>query len=221
MVCPSARRKITRARMTSRYGMHCERALCSNLQRSDSVNSIWIGVCALTTPTQHESKRWANFLVTDLRNAVLSCLANHGSQCRCSQTDSQQPAQGFGGRCNTPREANVMTPEERLERVVEMLEEDAVRLRGAVPWSTVLRVCETNGFDALQIAEVRRHLLKSEVTARESHPQTPSEAAPCFQSVALRRAITRVSPNAGKTLASAGSSCARIRRLAGHEESLA
>lgn len=56
-----------------------------------------------------------------------------------------------------------MSPEERLERVVEMLEEDAVRLRGAVPWSTVLRVCETNGFDALQIAEVRRRLVKSEV----------------------------------------------------------
>ena len=56
-----------------------------------------------------------------------------------------------------------MSPEERIERVVEMLEEDAVRLRGAVPWSTVLRVCETNGFNAPQIAEVRRRLIKSEV----------------------------------------------------------
>lgn len=56
-----------------------------------------------------------------------------------------------------------MTPDERIARVVEMLEEDAARLRGAVPWDVVLRVCEKSRLDATQLAEVRRRLIQRQV----------------------------------------------------------
>jgi RNA polymerase primary sigma factor len=56
-----------------------------------------------------------------------------------------------------------VTPAEQLERVVEMLEEDAARLRRAVPWNLVLRVCEKNHLDPMQLAEVRRRLVQRQV----------------------------------------------------------
>jgi hypothetical protein len=63
---------MTVARTTSRCGAQWARDMCCNSQRSASFSSIRIGVRGGMAPTKLIARRWAKFLVTNLRDAVLS-----------------------------------------------------------------------------------------------------------------------------------------------------